>query len=148
MTATQVYIVVFAILALVSISLALFALKFGLKWAKVADISIWKTIGVYLLIFAATCVVAVCIFIGFAISKAKLSDPITNVLDYVVSFVVSCLVIALMFRAPLWRAAVATISMWISMVFPLLIAFGIRRYAYQAFVIPTNGMAPTLIGEH
>jgi signal peptidase I len=148
MTATQVYIMIFAILALACISLAVFALKFGLKFAKVADISIWKTIGVYLLIFATTCVVAICVVIGSRIIKAKIPDQITNVFDYFVTFVVSCLAIAVIFRAPLWRAAVATISMWSSVVFGLLIALGIRICAYEAFVVPANSMAPTLVGEH
>src|SRR5262249_22203879 len=70
------------------------------------------------------------------------------VVCYVSHFAVMCVVISALYRAHLRRAALAIIPNVAAGVFALLLAFGIRWYACEAFVIPTNAMAPTLLGEH
>jgi signal peptidase I len=64
-------------------------------------------------------------------------------------YVVSCIVVWLIYRGKFVRAAKA-VGPYVatSLVLASVATFLFRPFAYEAFVIPTNAMAPTLLGDH
>jgi hypothetical protein len=55
MTANQVFLIFFGFVAIVSLLLPAFSLKLGLKWARIANVSLLKAFGLCLLALLQPC---------------------------------------------------------------------------------------------
>jgi len=76
------------------------------------------------------------------------SELLMNVIGSVLNFFVICTVISLIYRVRFLRSILAAIPFYAFSFAFLGLLFIERAYVYEAFSIPTNSMAPTLLGEH
>src|SRR4051812_42590714 len=98
MTANQLWLIGLAIITIASFSLAVLSLRLGLKWAKVAEISLWRAVGLFLVIWLTACLLTVCVALGCAIAHLAVSDLIEYAVGYAAHLFASCLVIAILYR--------------------------------------------------
>jgi signal peptidase I len=89
--------------------------------------------------------------IGFRLLKleTELSFLTFGVIEVVVTVSVACLIIKSLYQLPLPKAVLA----WLPTLVPqfgmiLLLLLVIRPFVFEAFSMPTNPMAPTLVGKH
>jgi signal peptidase I len=148
MSANQVFLVLAAVLFLSTLVLTPAALKWGLKLTGIAEISLLRAFGLFLVITVAAIVVSILVSIVVYLSGLQLSNMRLNVLAYLEQFIASCLVVAVVYKRRIGIAALAITPFFLLAAGQLLFAFGIRACAYESFVIPTNSMAPTLLGNH
>ena len=136
-----------ALVASVALSVGLHALflKWGVRWAKIGDVTMLRAVGVVLLLFVADCLTAV----GLSMVPLGRNGFLRGLIGFGVTLLVSCVVIALVFKARFPRAVQAFLPTLIpSFVFLLLAVAVIRPFFYEGFYCPTNSMAPALVGPH
>jgi signal peptidase I len=69
--------------------------------------------------------------------------------ELAVVVLIPCIVIATLFKARFWRAFQAWLPTLLANVATLAsVLLVLRPFVYEAFVVPTNAMAPTLVGTH
>jgi len=147
MSATSLFLVVLVGIFLGNLALYAIMIRAGLHWAQVAEVSLLKGLGFYFLFLLATLIMVVGIEVAFAVLTIDSSalDPFA----YVIQFIVPTLVFARFYRVSLLRAAKASIPFCVaSGVLMLFVFFILRPFAYEAYVISSNSMAPTLLGAH
>lgn len=122
-------------------------LLIGLRWNKIGDYSTGKIILATFLIEA--CGMALLVLLEF--KSASSPQVATGLLMGFVflSMIVSCAIIARVFKASSSRAFLV----WLVTLIPapgllLFAIFVLKPYVAEAYVIPTNSMAPTLLGKH
>ena len=149
MASTVIYVSLLLFLLLGSLALQTIAIKWGLKWAKIAEITWWKGLLYLLLFFVVTLVVAVAIFAPIAALNVDPSGPVLEILTTSIQIIIPILLIVKIWHASIWRAIQSLIPVVVATgVMPLFAIFVIRPFAYEAFVAPTNSMAPTILGNH
>jgi signal peptidase I len=149
MSVNALYMIAFVVLLVGIVAICATLLRWSLKWASVATISMKNAVGLHLLIIATSAVLL--LFLGFLLHAASidLSGQSIDIVSFAISIAVPCVAIAMIFRVRLRRAAKASaIYLVIASAISLLAVYGIRYYVYEAFHIPTNAMAPTLLGIH
>jgi signal peptidase I len=149
MTANSIFLVFLAAFGLGAFALVLTSIKYGFKWSKVADIGLLKAFGLHIL-FTLTAIV-VCIVVLFVafVAGAKPSESILNIFGCVCEFLIPPLVVVAWYKVRFWRAALALVPFFVSSFLVLAFAsFIVRPYLYESFSVPTNAMAPTILGEH
>lgn len=134
-------------LLLMSLMLQAMFLRWGLKWSKVANITLKRA----LLVACVFALVSAIISLGFLAleSESPPSQIIAAVAQLVLQILVPCLILARVFATGLRQAVLSwlpTIVPAVAVVAFLFLVF--RPYVYEAFVAPTNSMAPTLLGDH
>ncbi len=149
MTANSLFIVILAISFVASLALHTACVRWGLRWAKVADVTYTKALGLlFLFLIAGLLVALVVCAVLFGLSAAP-SDQLLDIASYVCQFVASCLVIVLIYKASFLRAAQAIIPYILASAAMVLTAiYVIRPYTHEAYEIVANSMAPTLLGPH
>jgi signal peptidase I len=149
MTANQVFLIVIAVTFISSLALQIACVRWGLRWANVADVSYIKAFGLICLFLIAGLLVSipvVALLIGLSINP---SERALDLFGFGAQFVASCLVIAILYRTKIVKAAQGVILFYFAAIgSALFLIFLIRPFTYEAFVIPTNAMAPTLLGTH
>jgi signal peptidase I len=148
MTANQVFLIFIGFVAIVSLLLPAISLKWGLKWAKVADVSLLKAFGLCLLALLLNVVVGGCAVCVYMLLPVPHSELVMNLIGYVTYFFVICAEILLIYKAGFLRAVFSVIPSFAFQFAFVGLLFIERAFVYQAFVIPTNSMAPTLLGNH
>ena len=75
---------------------------------------------------------------------------LTNFVFVGLRYFVACLIVAGAHRIAIRQAAKAVVPLSgdVSHTTGLIATFLLRTFVYEAFVVPTNSMAPTLLGEH
>lgn len=122
-------------------------LRLGLRWANV-DAVTWSRVA------WATCLASILhIVLRLAASGIALLDNrlvlAAALLLLVGSVGLPCIVIMSVFRTSPWRALQAWLpTLLTGIAGPMLADVVIRPYLVEAFVIPSNAMAPTLLGDH
>lgn len=144
-------IILFALfIGLLLISTVLWAtfLNLGLKWRKVSDVTIRR-------VAIATVLVAVAQFAVNASSLLLSSKlPETQILylsifELALAAIVASLIIARSFEIRFLRAFLTWLpTLFASAITLAFLHFVFIPYVYEAFYIPTNAMAPTLLGNH
>lgn len=144
-------IILFALfIGLLIISTVLWAtfLRLGLKWRKISGVTLRR-------VATATVMVAIAQFAVNA-SSLMLSSRLTetqtlylSILQLAIAVIVACLIIARSFEIRFLRAFLV----WLPTIFASAITLAFLHYVftpyvYEAFYIPTNAMAPTLLGNH
>ena len=149
MTANQIFMVLLVVMAIGMFALIAASIKLGLKWANVSNISIWKAFGLWLLFMLFQVPIAITVAIVIAIAQKEISSFAELVLSTVQLFIASAIVVKLVYRVAIAKAARAVLPLaMLSIGMPLFAIGVIRPFVYEAFVIPTNSMAPTLLGVH
>ncbi|MCA9125001.1 MAG: signal peptidase I [Planctomycetaceae bacterium] len=147
MLSTIVFAAIFVGLLLASVVLWALFLRLGLRWAKVPDVTTRRVVAATAIVI----VLQVAINLGFLFISPS-SDAQTIVLglvELVVAVVVPCAVISAVFKARFLRALQAWLPTLLAPVTTLAFALLVLRpFLYEAFVVPTNAMAPTLVGRH
>jgi signal peptidase I len=145
-TANQVFLLILVISVASQLVLSVLLIRWGMKWARVAELSYAKAVGLFLvLMFAGSFVGAAA---DFALAKTTIRPPATTVLEGIVQLTFACFFVAWIYKTPLLRAVRGLLPYCLLMPVSFLIAFAVRCFLYEGYSIPTNGMAPTLIGEH
>src|SRR5438876_437324 len=107
MSANQVFLLVLALSAIGAFVLTPASIKWGLRWTGIANISLLKAFGIHvlnLLVNGLITLVAIGISVFIASKPTKLA---IDVLELVVQLVAPCIIIAVIFKARLLRAAAA-----------------------------------------
>jgi signal peptidase I len=145
MTSTLLVGLVFIGTLIFSLALWGYFLSLGLRWAKAKDVSLIR-------IAVVTLVVPVLDLAITAVSYSFVSDDALGILiaiRLVTTVVMPCIIIGGMFRLSLLRSLQAWVVALVSQVLMTLFAFLVLRpYLVETFVIPTNSMAPTILGRH
>jgi signal peptidase I len=148
MSANLVFLIAVAFVLIVMPALMTVAVKSGLKWAKIADVSFLKAFGLYLLLVLVNGMVSLCAMFAHSFAPDKLNDLVMNCVECAIELMVPCLVVAFIYKVRLLRAALGVFPFFVCGFAIVALIFVERAYIYEAFSIPTNSMAPTLLGEH
>ncbi len=85
----------------------------------------------------------------FGSPSSDAQSIVLGVVELAVAVVVPCAVIKAVFKARFLRALQAWLPTLLATVTTLAFAvLVLRPFLYEAFVVPTNAMAPTLVGRH
>jgi signal peptidase I len=122
-------------------------LQLGLRWAKVPGGTLLRSSLLWLLVAIPSLVFIA--LLQFLLSTTPESSLVAAAGGFGIGFFVQTSMIAWYYRASFAVAVKAWLPTLLSGVvaYPLAI-FVIRPFLFEAYVIPTNSMAPTLVGEH
>jgi signal peptidase I len=149
MSANSIFLGALAISILVAFTLALTSIKYGFRWARVADISLLKAFGLYLSFTLVAILVSGVLGLLLYALRVGPSESLLDVFGYACQFLVPPLVIVAWYKVSFWRAALALVPFFVSTFAMIAVAILIiRPFTYECFSIPTNAMAPTILGEH
>jgi signal peptidase I len=147
MLSTIVFAAVFFGLLFGTVVLWALFLRIGLRWAKVPDATTWRVVVATVVVVVLQSLQSALFLLASPSSDAQVIG--VAVVEIVVAVMIPCVVISSLFKAPFLRAFQAWLP---TLLAPLTaIAFALlvlRPLLYEAFVVPTNPMAPTLIGQH
>lgn len=147
MFSTIVFSAIFLGLLLVSAVLWGLFLRLGLRWAKVPDVTTRRVVFTVVVVMVLQ-ITLNALFPYFSTSSDAQTILLGSV-GLIASVVVPCVVIRAVFKARFLRAFQAWLPTLLTafgtMAFSLLV---LRPFLYEAFVTPTNAMAPTLVGQH
>lgn len=122
-------------------------LQLGLRWAGIPRGTLLRAtlVGVVSSIFSTMCVVLLYQTLG----RWPDSTSITLIIVLWVGIGIPIAQISWSYKAPFGRAAKAWLPTLLTnaVIYPVML-FVVRPFLFEAFVIPTNGMAPTLIGNY
>ena len=122
-------------------------LRLGLRWAKVPDVTTRRI--VYATAIVITLQIAISALFHIFSLSSEAESTLLGLVELAATVIVSCIVIRAVFKAPFLRALQAwlpTLLASVAMVAFLLLVC--RPFLYEAFLAPTNSMAPTLVGSH
>jgi len=147
MLSTIVFAAIFVGLLLASVVLWALFLRLGLRWAKVPDVTTRRVV------FATSIViilqVALNVLFLFISPSSDAQSIVLGLVELAAAVVVPCAVISAVFKARFLRALQAWLPTLLATVTTLAVALLVLRpFLYEAFVVPTNAMAPTLVGQH
>jgi signal peptidase I len=149
MSANSLFILILAGIFIGSLILYAASIKFGLKWTQIANVSALKALGLLIFFYFAGAFVAALLFELLYVTSANPSEPVWNLSAYLVQFLVSALVVSWLYKVRLTKALKSLVPYaFVSVVMFVVVIFGMRPFVYEAFWIPTNAMAPTLLGVH
>ncbi len=150
MTANQVFIIASSLMVIGTIYLHLAGIRWGLRWAHLGEISWTKAFGLFVLFIVATCIVEGLIAVACAlVFRAEPAVIDSMCFAVAIQFVVISLLISRLYGAGLLLAAKAALLYFAASIAALLLVVLVTRpLIYESFIIPSNGMAPTLLGEH
>jgi signal peptidase I len=142
-------IVISLVLGLIPLLVVLWAVfpRLGLAWARVADVTTRRIVVATATVIAFQ-IVLKAIF-HFLTPTSNIQSFLFSVIEIAATVVVPCFVITRVFRASWLRS----IQAWLMTLLVSAAAFGfslfvLRPFIYEAFYMPTNAMAPTLLGRH
>jgi signal peptidase I len=148
MAANQIFLIILAIAAIASFYLHVASVKWGVAWANVARISWLKALGLTI-VFTIVGVVVATIFVAAVGEWGDSGSRLTYFIFIGLRYAAACLLVAGIYRIAIRLAAKAVVPyLATSLVLGSIATFLVRTFAYEAFTIPTNSMAPTLLGEH
>jgi signal peptidase I len=149
MSASQVYLVVLGLILISAIALPLTTLKWGLERAGVVDISFLKAFGILLLIFVGTGIVSFVIELILLVLHVKMPELVSYSIAIPNQTIVAWLIVAAIYKIRPRQAAKAIVPFMVAVIaVPAFTYFVVRSFVYESFAIPTNAMAPTLLGDH
>lgn len=156
MSANTFFILILIALFFGTLFLQAACLRWGLRWAKVAEVSLLKALGLlFVFLFAGVIAAALAAALIFtilyvtSIDVPDISDQAGDILGYALHILVACVVVMWLYKVRFFAALKSIMPhVLVTAAVMLLLIFGWRPFAYEAFLIPTNAMAPTLLGDH
>src|SRR3954471_9682711 len=133
MTANQVFLVFLGFVAILSLLLPVFSLKLGLKWAKVADVSLLKVFGLCLLALILNVVVGGCAVFVYTLLPVAHSELVMNLIGSVTYFFVICAEFSLIYKVGLLRGVLSVIPAFAFQFAFIGLMFIERAFVYEAF---------------
>jgi signal peptidase I len=136
----------FSLLA-VSLLLQALLLHWGVRWAKGPRITFRKAFSVALLMsFASLTIASIALMIEARMAGHSVA---ITVVELIMQIIVPCAIVAYCFRLTFWRAAQAWLPTLVSgIAFAAFLLLVHRPFVSEAFLVPTNSMAPTILGKH
>lgn len=130
-----------------SLAIQALFLRLGLRWAKVADAQSWRVVGATAIMYGFQLALSVLIFnTGFnTIAQIVFFLVLALFTVLIIPFVVVLCVFQLNAMRTLQVTALALLAQVVMLGFVTVI---LRPFIYEAYYIPTNAMAPTILGEH
>lgn len=147
MFSTAILVSLLAGLLIFSVTLWLLLLRIGLRWAKVQEVTKSRLVIATVVVFA----------FNLALNLVSLSlAPKSNgqlllqgLAELIAAFLIPACVICIVFKARFHRAFLAWLPTLVASAITLSISsFLIRPFVFESFQVPTNGMAPTIVGQH
>lgn len=125
-------------------------LLLGSRWAKIPNVTFRRALVATVAVTAATFIGEfVAIMLEWLSGDAVWQAILIMIMDMVIGLGLVWLAIAFVFKTSLGRAALAWLPTLIpTLAFLLLTVFVVKPYLFEAFKIPTNAMAPAIIGQH
>jgi signal peptidase I len=147
MFTTTLTVATLAALLLAQLAATAFFLRLGSRWAKIGNVTFLRAL------WAIVAASLVSWIPGATLDRIPCAGVMQAMLmlalELVLSLGLTWIVIARVLKTGTWRAAWAWIPTLIPHVgFVLLLLFGVRPYLFEPFKVPTNSMAPTLLGRH
>ena len=145
---TFLHLLTFGVLTFAQLALAAWLMQVGTRWAKVDGVSFWRAIGVLVLM---TVVVMAADWGCRAVFQSAIArSPHSAALALLAVNVLLCLwVLQQTFRVSLGRAFQIWLPTLLSaLVFGIASIFVVVPYVVEAFQVPTNSMAPAILGRH
>jgi len=122
-------------------------LRLGLRWAKVPDVTTRRILLTTAIVIGLGVVFT--ILSRFATPSSVVQLIFLGLIQLAASVIVPCLVISKVFKARFRRAMQAWLPTLLATAVMVAIALlVVRPFLYEGFFIPTNAMAPTLVGNH
>ncbi len=119
----------------------------GLRWARVEVSSLWRVCAATVIVFVAMALAR--ILIDAATPQVEFRRLVLVAANLIAAVVVPCVVIVEIFRVKPLKAFQAWLPTMLSNLLMFFIPFLIiRPYVIEAFQMPTNAMAPTVLGKH
>jgi signal peptidase I len=147
MLSTLVLLSIFLVLLIITFIIWVLCLRLGLRWAKSAVRSnrrIFVTAVISQIILP-----IVSMPLMFMSSQKSIVSIGISIVELVLLVLLPCLIIKGLFQLRFWRAFQAWLPTLLTGAFSWpIIFFVIRPYVAEAFVAPTNSMAPTILGYH
>jgi len=147
MSSTAILLTTSFFLFAVSLLLQAVFLRWGVRWASGLVVTLRKSLLVALVIQFAS------LAIGLGAYWGETGEPSQDIAialaELALQIIAPCAIIAISFRLAFLRGVQAwllTLIPGIAMVAFLFLI--LRPFAYEAFVVPTNSMAPTILGNH
>jgi signal peptidase I len=143
------FVLIGSLLAMLAISLLLSGalLQLGLRWAELSGGTLLRST---LLMLVGSIISTSLVYLLAAVLKRVPNSALIEVTAGVgVGFAVSVALISRFYKATFVQAVKAWLPTLLAgvIVYPFMV-FVYRPFVYEGFVIPTNGMAPTLIGNY
>ncbi len=144
---TVLFVGTFVALLIAQLAASAVFLQWGACWVKVPNIGFGRALGAFVVISLVNGIVSA--IFGLAPTGGRELAVFLPVLQLVLMLGLSWSIIARMLKTRLWQAIVA----WLATLIPtlglfLLVICVVRPYWFEAFTVPTNSMAPTLLGLH
>jgi signal peptidase I len=119
----------------------------GLRWAKVQNATKSRVVFTTILVIVLQIVLTI---VSYLVSP---NDPapalIFGIAELVAAVLIPCFVIMQVFKASFLRAVQAWFPTLLAPIIMIAVVFLVfRPFLIEAFVTPTNAMAPTLLGKH
>jgi signal peptidase I len=152
MLTTFLFFLVFGVSLSISLLLSAWLLRLGAKWAKVGGVSFKRAVLAALLIELVYLVVRgsvrAMVGLGFQ-SKFEQYPYAVPVTELVLSSLAAWAMVQWILGTTIRQAIVAWIPTLLANAVAWVLAFAIvRPFLFEAFVVPTNAMAPTIVGRH
>ncbi len=147
MLSTIIVVAIFLSLVVLQVILWAVFLRLGLGWARVPEVTTRR------IVVATVSVIAIqlVLYIPFRLfaSASDAQAILIGVLELAAMVLVPCLTIMQVFKARFFRSLLAWLPTLLPSVAMVLFALlALRPFICEAFVSPTNAMAPTLLGNH
>lgn len=147
MLSTIVFAAALIGLLLVTVALWALLLRLGLRWAKVPDVTTRRVVVTTAIVVVLQFTLSV--LFQFVSPSSDAQAIGVAVVQLVAAVMVPCVVISDVFKVRFRRAFQAWLPTLLAGVMPLAFTFlVVRPFLFEAFVIPSNAMAPTLVGQH
>lgn len=122
-------------------------LRLGLRWAKVEGITTRCIVFATAVVFAVQFLLGVLSMLLWPSAGAKVI--LIGLAELAASVLLSCLIIMRLFKSRFLRSIQAWVPTLVaSIAIGLFVVLIVRPLLVEAFIVPTNAMAPTLLGNH
>lgn len=122
-------------------------LRLGLHWANVPDVTTRQVVKAVTIVFLLQLPMDILSTFFPSYSDAQSNSFVLTKLA--VTVIVPWMVIYAVFKIRFWRAFKAWLPTLLTTSWTIvLVLFVLRPFVYEAFILPTNAMAPTLVGHH
>ncbi len=147
MLSTTILVATFWIFLIAAFFRWAYFLRLGARWTKIEGVTYRRALFAGLLVGAGNLVVGV-LFSWYLPTDAVLKLALI-LADLATTVLTTGLILSMIFKAPLSRCLLAWLATWIPGLALLAIIFCVwRPFVQEAFVMPTNSMAPTILGPH
>lgn len=135
-------------LCVVSIGLWVVLLRVGLRWARIEGVTTRRTVMTVVAVYLSKFPLLIAQQWPDPVAEPERAQKLT-VLLLLLSAIIPCLIISRVFKARFGQAVKAWLpTLGSSVVLALLIFFPTRPFVVESFFVPTNSMAPTILGSH